>query len=827
MRPESAAGLSRRLLPLVFALVAATGLLTAPAGAAEVRAAAPDLTIVTDATYEVQPEKHRVQVTVDMVLTNHLHDTATRRYYFDHAFIAVLPAASDYKLTWSGSGKPAVAVSKKTDKYTRPGPDARGAHLQRRDRQVPTALLPRRSGRRGHPGRPGRGRSRILPGLGLRDQFDRGQHRPGGLPRRVRDRGRRPAASRTRRRTPPDASCSRPRRWPSRSTSSPTWSAIGPGAFAVQSVTTQVGSQPVEVNIEAWPDDKPWSDRVAGLVRRGLPALAARIGQPWPRKAGLVIEESVARSTGGYAGLYDPDAGSVEIAYFADDPVVLHESAHAWFNGSLLADRWANEAFASYYGFATAADLGIEGKPDALTPALEAARIPLNAWGAVGREDSKTEDYAYAASLVLARAIAERAGDDGLKQVWADATAHVGAYQPPAGTGDAAPTAPETVDGPPDWRGLLDLLDSHTGKSFEDLWRTWVTRPSDEPLLDARRAARAQYDQVVAKAGDWRLPRPVRDAMRAWQFDDATALLRDASGVLEERSAVEAAAAKSGLTAPTTLRTAFETPGGFGAASQEATAERAAIDRYDAAVESRIAAPDAFQTLGLWDATPESSLAESRDAFAAGDLARSVRAAGAAAAAWSSAAEIGRARAISIGAGTLAILLALIMVVAVVRGLRRRRAAGRLVAAGAAGGAGSMGLDLGQPAGQAWTDADAAAAGFAWAALDGGQGAPPAALDGEFGGVASPAPDGWVPVAGGVSVEEADALAGRDEDLGDLVAPANDETAPGPGDSGAPLAPDAATERVSGPDAYATLAATSAPPEAQAGDEAQTGAGPD
>ncbi len=559
-----------------------------------------------------------------------------------------------------------------------------------------------------------------------------------------------------------------------------------------------MGSQPVEVNIEAWPDDKPWSDRVAGLVRRGLPALAARIGQPWPRNAGLVIEESVARSTGGYAGLYDPDAGAVEIAYFADDPVVLHESAHAWFNGSLLADRWANEAFASYYGFETAADLGIEGLPDALTPELEAARIPLNAWGAVGREDTKTEDYAYAASLVLARAIAERAGDDGLKQVWADATAHVGAYQPPAGTGDAAPTAPETVDGPPDWRGLLDLLDSHTGKSFEDLWRTWVTRPSDEPLLDARRAARAQYDQVVAKAADWRLPRPVRDAMRAWQFDDATALLHDASGVLEERSAVEAAAAKSGLTPPGTLRTAFETPDGFGAASQEATAERAAIDRYDAAVDSRIAAPDAFQTLGLWDATPESSLAEARDAFAAGDLGRSVRAAGAAAAAWSSAAEIGRARAISIGAGALAILLALIMVVAVVRGLRRRRGAGRLVAAGAAsaagatGAAGAMTSDLATR--EAWTAADAAAAGIAWAALDRGQGALPAALGGEIGDVAPPAPDGWVPVAGGVSVEQADA-------------------------------PHAATERVSGPDAYATLAATSAPLEAQAGDEAQTGAG--
>ena len=103
--------------------------------------------------------------------------------------------------------------------------------------------------------------------------------------------------------------------------------------------------------------------------------------------------------------------------------MVLHESAHAWFNGGLLTDRWANEAFASYYGLEAAEELGVKATADTLTPELEAARIPLNAWGAVGREDDKTEDYAYAATLALAREIAERAGADGLRAVWADAAA--------------------------------------------------------------------------------------------------------------------------------------------------------------------------------------------------------------------------------------------------------------------------------------------------------------------------------------------------------------------------------------------------------------------
>ena len=70
-------------------------------------------------------------------------------------------------------------------------------------------------------------------------------------------------------------------------------------------------------------------------------------------------------------------AGTVAIAYYADDFVVLHEAAHAWFNGSLLADRWANEAFASYYGAVAAEDASIKVTTYRLTPELEKAKIPL------------------------------------------------------------------------------------------------------------------------------------------------------------------------------------------------------------------------------------------------------------------------------------------------------------------------------------------------------------------------------------------------------------------------------------------------------------------
>ena len=106
--------MSRRLAGLLLAIVTAAGLLAAPQGVAEVRGATPDLTIVTSARYDVQPAQHRVRVTVDMTIANHLHDTSSKRFYFDRAFLSVLPDTSGFKLTWAGGGTPRAKVSKKT-----------------------------------------------------------------------------------------------------------------------------------------------------------------------------------------------------------------------------------------------------------------------------------------------------------------------------------------------------------------------------------------------------------------------------------------------------------------------------------------------------------------------------------------------------------------------------------------------------------------------------------------------------------------------------------------------------------------------------------------
>ena len=125
----------------------------------------------------------------------------------------------------------------------------------------------------------------------------------------------------------------------------------------------------------------------------------------------------------------------MEIAYWAEPGVMIHQAAHGWFNGDLLADRWANEGFATFYALRAAAKSETGGGPE-MTDEARAASFPLNGWGASdGKGTTATDAYGYAASLELANALADRVGTDVLTAVWSDAAAGTGAYQPPAGTG--------------------------------------------------------------------------------------------------------------------------------------------------------------------------------------------------------------------------------------------------------------------------------------------------------------------------------------------------------------------------------------------------------
>lgn len=658
----------RRVGPVFLALVFAIGLVASPPAASDVRAATPDLTIVSDATYQVRPDDRLVRVTVDMKLRNNLRDTSTRRYYFDTAFLAVLPGTSRFRV--SGPGSPTVRATRQNDDYTllrinlgRRLFSKKSANYRltfdlkdsggssTRDVRVGDSLASFPVWAYASDDTPGSRVSVVFPKDYTVDV------EVGDLPAPTTDDEGRTVYATPKLDKPLDFFAY--------------FVADRPGAYDENEISTTVANAPVGVTVRSWAEDDAWGKRIGGLFEEGLPRLSERIGLPWPREEGLVVQESVSRSTGGYAGLFDPTRGHVEVAYYADDFVVLHEAAHTWFNGNLLADRWALEAFASYYALEAASDLKVTAKGDELTDELREAKIPLNAWGPIGREDTNTEDYAYAATLEVARQVAERAGEDGLQEVWQAAADNAGAYQP---TDDAA-AEPERVLGPPDWRGLLDLLEDHTDADYEDIWREWIVRPDDAAQLDERATAREQYGSVNEEAAGWTLPRPIRDAMRAWQFDTAEGLLGEATAVLEQRDAIDRAAADAGLTPPDTLRTAFEGDDGFDDARAEIEDQLEVIDRYADAVATRPTNPDVFAQLGLWQETPEKELKTAATAYAAGDLEKSSAAADEARLTWIGAAGVGRTRALMILGAVIGVVLlialAILTLIRVRRGGRR------------------------------------------------------------------------------------------------------------------------------------------------------------
>ena len=149
----------------------------------------PGLTIVTSARYDVQPEAHRVRVTLDMTLTNRLSDTSTKRYYFDHAFLAVLPGVSGLKASWSGAGTPRATVSKTTSTHTLVRVDLARRLYSHKTAAVKLVFDLVDAGGAAGRDRPDRLVAGVVPGLGVRHGRDARQQRARRLPRRLQRRG--------------------------------------------------------------------------------------------------------------------------------------------------------------------------------------------------------------------------------------------------------------------------------------------------------------------------------------------------------------------------------------------------------------------------------------------------------------------------------------------------------------------------------------------------------------------------------------------------------------------------------------------------------------
>lgn len=640
-----------RLLRRVAALtlsVGAVGALLAPIGIVPAPAAlgaSTDLTVVTVARYAVLPSQGKVRVTVDATIANHVADTRVNTYYFDHAFLAVQPGIASPSVAKGPRGAAVRAVARASSATTLRidfGSKLYGGHsiaIRFAFNLTNTGTAANRLVRIGASlvtfpvwayASNGASGSRAIV------QF------PNGFDVSV-DSGSFAARSRA-----SDGGVI----LDSGNLASPLSffayvSAQQPATYRTSSLSVATSDGPVVLTIKTWVDDRTWASRVGPLISRALPLLRSEIGVPWPHDTPVTLQEAVNRSGAGYAGLYDPQAETIQVAYWASPAVVVHETAHGWLNGTMLADRWAVEGFASLYSQQALAALKIASTAPKITAQLQAAAYPLNDWPATPGPDATAEAYGQAASYTLAGLIAKQAGPDALARVWADAMSHTGAYQPPAGQAGATR---ETVDGPPDWRGLLDLLEAETGSDFTPLWRTWVVRPDEAKLLDQRAAARTAYQALLAAADGWAVPRSVRDALRSWHFDTASSLMAGARVALTERAALESQASAAGLTLPSTMQRHFEA-GDLAEATVEAQREQAAVIAIGDATQARDeSARDPLASAGLVGEDPGLVLAAAKSALANGDTVSAVADAQSAAQTWDGAHDEGRRRVLMVGA---------------------------------------------------------------------------------------------------------------------------------------------------------------------------------
>ncbi len=618
--------------------VAAILLATVPF-AGPVQAATPDLTLVTSATYLVQPAQSRIQVVLDVTAASHKAETKTSMYYFDHAMLLVQAGAATPKV--SGLKGARVTIAKKDSKSTTlridfgkrlyggtsatfklsfllPDPKGAAGSLVR----VGASLVTVPVWAFGTPSTPGSSVAVEFP-PGYDVAVESGVFAATGTT----------AAGGTRLTT---GSLSNPLAFFA------FVSAQQPPEWTDTPLSVAVPDGTVELLMRAWADDPLWAGRVGKVLAGALPILRDEIGFSWPHTDPVTVQEAVSRTGGGHAGRYDATGQAIEVAYWAGSQAVIHEAVHGWLNGRVVADRWAVEGFAALYANRTAVKLGAKLAPPALTDAQKAAAYPLNAWPVEAGVDPAVDSYGFAASAILAAAIADRVGDDVLRQVWVAAADRVGAYQPPV-MATASGDVTETVDGTPDWRGMLDLLGDASGQDLSDLWRTWVVRPGEAGLLDDRAAARSAYSKTLAVANGWALPRTIRDALRAWRFDTADTLMADARAVLQKRVALEHQAAAAGLALPDTLRTLFET-GSLAAASSEADRESAAITAITTATASRTDQHDVLSTVGMIGERPEADLAAAALGLAEGHVDASVAASSSAYRAWTGAWAEGRRR---------------------------------------------------------------------------------------------------------------------------------------------------------------------------------------
>jgi len=392
--------------------------------------------------------------------------------------------------------------------------------------------------------------------------------------------------------------------------------AVLPGDYATRSASVALASGTVDLQVRSWSEDAAWGEATLALLVGALPKLEEAIGLPYPRLGPLVVSEAaIGEPSGG-----TPPSATAEIQAAFDGSAfsLLHQAAHIWISDQLASDRWVREGLASHYAARVALELDVSPPfdPAERTNALAADARPLLDWRVAGAS-SPTDAFGYAASWALVDRLASAVGETHLEMALERVVAGASAYDPgePGVANDGRPHPPV------DSRRLLDQLAAVSGTDVSGLFREEVFGPDATIELGQRDIARGLYARLVAAAGDWGAPDPVRAAMSEWRFSEAAEAMAEASAWLKQRDALLATCSTAGLVPPDRLRARYVAVGGGAEAGAELEAEQALADAYVAMRARAGAQRGVLDAVGLFlTDEPKQLLADAADSFASGDL---------------------------------------------------------------------------------------------------------------------------------------------------------------------------------------------------------------
>lgn len=357
------------------------------------------------------------------------------------------------------------------------------------------------------------------------------------------------------------------------------------------------------VTLKAWPDDVRWQRFTARWLRRGLPALQDLVGLE-PPKDKLTVLESSRTYHHGYAGVYVPELGTIEVGDVLDESVLLHELSHMWFNDDLFVSRWIGEGLAEVVSNRAVEQLGKKPRRPKPIRSHGTGAVPLNEWSAPDLLDPphpRSEAFGYNAAHAVVHQIVEEIGVDGLREVLAAASQGRPAYAVPDGDDETT-----TVR---DWRYFYDLVEQQAqsddgARAIWLLFHDHVLDDYEAGLLRSRGYAKEGFDHLVGVGKGWMPPLQLRRDMGNWSFENIDHRFGEAETLLRRARTVVRRFDAAGIDAERRLQREYEAA--FSLRELERT-----LDRYDGAADDvgafreDVAAADPVTRVGLIGADME------------------------------------------------------------------------------------------------------------------------------------------------------------------------------------------------------------------------------